>query len=206
MTHLLERSRHVCRACVRMSHTQIVAHSVKEWRRHNTVLLCNLCSCHQTCYRVTIAHWLANGYNIGQNIFTTDNKVRRWSANVDDDKETTYIPWFSNIQKFLPARPKPTCTSSAIHKPPASRTYLRMYVCIYYTIKGYQTLKSMHQSCTQAEQLIYIRMYCTLTQHIFYNHEVQYHLLLLSWLTWTQPGGSLLGKSPALHCSWLTQQ
>ena len=35
-----------------------------------------------------------------------------------------HLPWDSNAQKCFPARPNPTCTSSAIHTPPASRTYL----------------------------------------------------------------------------------
>ena len=144
------------------------------------MLLCNLCSCHQTCYRVTIAHWLANGYNIRQNIFTTDNKVRRWSANVDDDKETTYIRTMILKHPKVLASPSKANLHFICDTQTTCLANIPTYVCIYYTIKGYQTLKSMHQSCTQAEQLIYIRMYCTLTQHIFYNHEVQYHLLLLS--------------------------
>jgi len=36
-------------------------------------------------------------------------------------------PWFSKPQKCVPVRPKPVCTSSAMHRPPASRTVCRMH-------------------------------------------------------------------------------
>ena len=149
-----------------------MAHSVEEWRRHNTVLLCNLCSGYQTCYRVTIAHWLANGYNIGQNTFTTENKVRCWSANVHGGKEMraqqTYVRTYHDSQTSKSSC-QPFQSQLALHPRytnhlPHEHTYVRMY-----TIKGSQTLESMHQSCTQAQQLIYIPMYCTLTHHIFYK-------------------------------------
>jgi len=49
-------------------------------------------------------------------------------------------PWFSKPQKCVPVRPKPVCTSSAMHRPPASRT-----VCRAHGRSGWQHSRPAHQ-------------------------------------------------------------
>ena len=98
---------------------------------------------HQSWHGEPVTHWLPNGEDVRDHIYNNNNNnISQWKVHLSHYVRNfnsifsgmcsyiwscarTHSPCSSNSQKCLPALPNPTCTSSAIHKPPASRTYLQ---------------------------------------------------------------------------------